>query len=51
MCCDAPNIKTTSGPIVIRNPIATKCGVLNPSGVGIKIKEIIDHEAQFGNFC
>lgn len=26
-----------------------KCGVLNPNGVGRKIKEPIDSEAQFGN--
>ncbi|CAO1431591.1 unnamed protein product [Diamesa hyperborea] len=28
----------------------TKCGVSNPNGVGMKIKETVDREAQFGEF-
>ena len=49
VCCDAPNITVDGIDISKNNIIATKCGVLNPTGVGMKIKEAIDREAQFGN--
>ena len=48
VCCDAANITVDGFDTSHKNKIATKCGVLNPTGVGMKIKEIIDREAQFG---
>ena len=41
VCCEISNIKETY-------PIATKCGVLNPNGVGVKMNDITDGQAQFG---
>ena len=48
VCCESQNIRDKPLPITNNFMIATKCGVLNPNGVGIKIEETVDSEAQFG---
>ena len=49
VCCDSPDVQNT--PIAITMPpISGKCGLSNPNGIVIKIKKIIDHEAEFGEF-
>ena len=49
VCCDPKDVRITPKP-----PMPTfgamKCGLSNPNGVGIKIKNTMnDHEAEFGN--
>ncbi|CAO1429879.1 unnamed protein product [Diamesa tonsa] len=50
VCCAFSNVTEIPIDIAVNNKIATKCGVSNPNGVGMKIKEIVDREAQFGEF-
>ena len=48
VCCESANISDKPIEFIEHHKTATKCGVMNPNGVGLRIKEIIDREAQFG---
>lgn len=50
VCCRHGEIRQTPTESIEAQSISIKCGVAHPNGVGFKIKKILDHEAEFGNF-